>query len=56
MIKSHLDLRGAVDEKKVREIVDGKIAEARLPRPLDVRVNDVSQRESRSTWTPNGRF
>ena len=38
-IQEHLDMTGTVDEPAVRRIVDAKIAEARLPRPLEVHLD-----------------
>jgi len=39
-IQEHLEIKGALDAEQVREIVDSKIAEARLPRPLEVHLDD----------------
>src|ERR1017187_6802960 len=39
-IQQHLDLKGAVDEAKVCEIVDDKIKAARLPQPLEIHLPD----------------
>ena len=39
-IQQHLDIKGAVDEAKVSEIVDEKIKAARLPRPVEVHLPD----------------
>jgi MoxR-like ATPase len=39
-IQEHLDIKGAVDVPAVRRIVDEKIAEARLPRPIEVHLDD----------------
>jgi MoxR-like ATPase len=39
-IQEHLEVKGALDESGVKRIVDEKIAEARLPRPLEVHLDD----------------
>jgi len=39
-IEEHLEVKGSIDEKGVRRIVDEKIAEARLPRPIEVHLDD----------------
>jgi MoxR-like ATPase len=39
-IQNHLEIKGALDEPGVRKIVDAKIAEARLPRPIEVHLDD----------------
>ena len=39
-IEEHLEVKGAIDEPAVQRIVDAKIAEARLPRPLEVHLDD----------------
>ncbi len=39
-IQQHLDIKGAVDEAKVSEIVDEKIKAARLPQPLEIHLPD----------------
>jgi MoxR-like ATPase len=42
-LEEHLKLKGALDESAVKQIVDTKIAEARLPRPLEVHLDDGRQ-------------
>jgi cobaltochelatase CobS len=42
-LQAHLELTGALDESEVKRIVDEKIAEARLPRPLEVHLDDGRQ-------------
>jgi len=42
-LEDHLEVKGALDESGVRRIVDEKIAEARLPRPLEVHLDDGRQ-------------
>jgi MoxR-like ATPase len=39
-IEEHLEVKGTIDESGVRRIVDAKIAEARLPRPIEVHLDD----------------
>ncbi len=39
-LQNHLELDGQVDEEKVREIAAQEIANARLPRPIEVTIND----------------
>ena len=39
-IQQHLDIKGAVDEAKVSEIVDEKIKAARIPQPLEIHLPD----------------
>jgi cobaltochelatase CobS len=39
-IEEHLEVKGSIDESGVKRIVDEKIAEARLPRPLEVHLDD----------------
>lgn len=39
-LEEHMDVKGTIDEGNVRRIVDAKIAEARLPRPLEVHLDD----------------
>lgn len=51
-IQDHLELKSAVDESKVHEIVDQAVASARLPRPVQVhlpdgQVNKLSDRTHR---------
>ncbi|MBE3098152.1 MAG: AAA family ATPase [Planctomycetes bacterium] len=39
-IEEHLEVKGSIDEPAVRRIVDEKVAEARLPRPIEVHLDD----------------
>jgi len=39
-IQQHLEIKGAVDEAKVCEIVDDKIKAARIPQPLEIHLPD----------------
>ncbi len=39
-LREHLDLRGQIDEAKVREIAQETIESAALPRPIAVAIND----------------
>lgn len=39
VLESRMNLKGAIDEPKVREIAGEMIAEARLPRPIELRIN-----------------
>ena len=42
-LEAHLEVKGALDESEVKRIVDEKVAEARLPRPLEVHLDDGRQ-------------
>ncbi len=42
-LEAHLEVKGALDECEVKRIVDEKVAEARLPRPLEVHLDDGRQ-------------
>jgi cobaltochelatase CobS len=39
-LQEHLELPGQIDEAKAREIAAEEVAKARLPRPIEVTVND----------------